>query len=191
MKIGQPEFRRDKYLQSLAVLPISFLSEQGDRLAGLYNQTAIGNSYRNLFASSVWVYPMHVYMTLVREQMGASVAEAVWSYQRDMLDHADAGSGNSMESAFMLIDKALDLDGFQVEGPDAANYVLPEARVALALLLGMPESPDYCECTSAHAGRPGTTRTEVEQYLAHCLLRARVELLAACSDLFARNTVIH
>ncbi len=187
MEIGQLEARPDRHLNNLAILPISFLSEQGDRLAELCNQTASGDNYRDLFVSSIWVYPMHAYMTLVREKMGAAVAEAVWSHQRGMLDEAGTGAGDAMESAFMLIDRALDLDDFRMDGLDAPNYVLPEARIALALLLGMPESPDYSGRISVHPGRPRTMCTKVEECLAHCLLRARVELLAACSDLFENN----
>ena len=184
MKSGQSDPGSDNYLHCLAVLPISFLGEQGDRIAELCNQSAIGDNYRNLFVSSTWVYPMHAYMALVREHMGVAVAEAVWSRQRKMLDEADAGAGESMESAFMLIDEALDMSSFRME---AASQFLPEVRVAMALLLGMPESPDYSgRNEGGHVG-PRTTLATVEGCLAHCLLRARVELLAACSELFACN----
>ena len=186
MESSQSDPGSDNYLHNLAVLPISFLGEQGDRIAELCNQMAIGNNYRNLFVSSVWVYPMHAYRALVREHMGVAVAEAVWSRQRKMLDEADAGAGRSMESTFTLIDEALDMSSFRTE---AASQFLPEVRVAMALLLGMPESPDYSGPDYRSHVRPRTTLASVEGCLAHCLLRARVELLAACSELFACNYV--
>ena len=186
MESGQSDPGSDNYLRCLAVLPISFLGEQGDRIAEFCDQSAIGDNYRNLFVSSIWVYPMHAYRALVREHMGVAVAEAVWSRQRKMLDEADAGAGRSMESAFTLIDKALDMNSFRREGADAASRFLPEVRVAMALLLGMPESPDYSGRNEENHGGPRTTVEKVENCLAHCLLRARVELLAACSELFRR-----
>ena len=83
----------------------------------------------------------------------------------------------------MLIDEALDMSSFRME---AASQFLPEVRVAMALLLGMPESPDYSgRNEGGHVG-PRTTLATVEGCLAHCLLRARVELLDACSELFRR-----
>ena len=91
-----------------------------------------------------------------------------------------------MESAFTLIDQALDISSFRREGADAASRFLPEVRVAMALLLGMPESPDYSGRNEENHGGPRTTVEKVENCLAHCLLRARVELLAACSELFRR-----
>jgi hypothetical protein len=128
---------------------------------------------------------------LVHERLGALVAQAVWSYQRDMLDEADAGAGVSMESAFMLIDKALDLDDFRLEGPGAARYELPEARVALALLQGLPESPHFSGHNDALHGKFKTIHMQAEECLAQCLSRARAELLAACGELFASNHVRH
>ena len=102
----------------------------------------------------------------------------------DIAVEADAGAGESMESAFMLIDEALDMSSFRME---AASQFLPEVRVAMALLLGMPESPDYSGPDNGSHVSPRTTLATVEGCLAHCLLRARVELLAACSELFACN----
>ena len=186
MESSQSDPGSDNYLHNLAVLPISFLGEQGDRIAELCNPSTIGDNYRNLFVSSVWVFPMHAYRALVREHMGVAVAEAVWSRQRQMLDEADAGAGRSMESAFTLIDEALDMSSFRTE---AASQFLPVVRVAMALLLGMPESPDYSGRNEENHGGPRTTVEKVENCLAHCLLRARVELLAACSELFACNYV--
>ena len=191
MEIDQLEVGSGKYLHSLAVLPISFLSEQCDRLAGLCEQTGIDDHYRNLFASSVWVYPMHAYVALVHDRLGAPVAQAVWSYQRNMLDEADAGAGVSMESAFMLIDKALKLDDLRMDGPDADRYELPEARVALALLQGLPESPHYSSHNDALHGKFRKIHMQAEECLAHCLSRARAELLAACGELFTSNQVRH
>ncbi len=184
---GQPKTRPDSHLQYLAVLPISFLSEQGDRLAGLYEQSAIGENYRDLFASSVWVYSLHSYLALVREKLGEEVAEAVWSRQRNMFDEAEAGAGQSMESAFMLIDAALTLPRFGMGEREAAINVPPEIRVALALLLGMPESPDFASGMDERSERVRTMQAEVEGRLACCLLHARAALLAACSNLFEHN----
>ena len=187
MQNGQSETRPESHLQYLAMLPISFLSEQGDRLAGLYEQSAIGENYRDLFASSVWVYLLHSYRALVSEKLGEEIAEAVWSCQRDMFDEAEAGAGQSMESAFVLIDTALNLGRVSLGEPEAAINMPPESWVAPALLLGMPESPDYASGMDERSARIRTMQTEVEGYLARCLLHARAGLLAACSNLFERN----
>jgi len=184
---GQLETRPESHLQHLAILPISFLSEQGDRFAGLYDQSAIGENYRDLFASSVWVYSLHSYLALVRGKLGEEAAEAVWSRQRSMFDESEAGAGQSMESAFMLIDAALTLPRFSLGEREAAINVPPEIRVALALLLGMPESPDFASGMYERSERVRTMQAEVEGRLACCLLHARAALLAACSNLFEHD----
>ncbi len=169
------------------MLPISFLGEQGDQLAGLYEQSATGENYRDLFTSSVWVYSLRSYLVLVSENLGEEVAEAVWSRQRNMLDEAEARAGQSMESAFMLIDAALNLGRASLGEPEAAINSPPEIRVALALLLGMPESPDYASGMDERSERVRSIQAEVESHLACCLLHARAALLAACSNLFEYN----
>lgn len=169
------------------MLPMSFLSEQGDRLAGLYGRAALGDNYRDLFASSVWVYSLHAYVALVREHMGDEVAEAVWSRLRKMFDQAEAGAGQSLEYAFMLIDGALARGRGSLGELQDTIRVPPETRVALALLLGMPESPAYASGMDERSERFRTIQVEVEGYLARCLSQAREELLAACSELFERK----
>lgn len=182
---GQSEIQPDNHLHGLAMLPISFLNEQGNRLAGLCGQTAIDDNYRNLFTSSVWAYPLHAYLELVQEQMGAGAASMVWSRQRELFNEVDAGSGESLESAFTLIDAALDMNRNHSDELETDSRILPETRVALALLLGMPESPDYASCTYERSNSIRTMQAEVENYLAHCISHAREELLAACSVLFS------
>jgi hypothetical protein len=183
---GQSETQADGYLNGLAMLPISFLGEQADGLADLCGRTTIGDNYRALFVSSVWVYLLHSYVGLVREHMGDEVAKAVWSQQREMFDKAEAGAARALESAFMLIDGVLDMDGPRGE-PEAATQVTPETRIALALLLGMPESLACASSMDQGSRRIGTMQADVESCLAQCLLQARAALLAACSELFVRN----
>ena len=185
MEKGQSEIQTDGYLHGLAMLPISFLNEQGNQLAGLCDQTAIGDNYRNLFASSVWVYPLYAYLELVDEQMGAGVASTVWSRQRELFNEVDTGSGESMESAFTLIDAALDMNRSHSDELETNIRILPETRVALALLMGMPESPDYASSMYERSNSIRTMQAEVESSLAHCISHARKELLAACSVLFS------
>ena len=132
------------------------------------------------------MYSLHAYRALLREQLGNQVARAVCLRQREIFDAAGAGAGQSMESAFALIDGVLDPG---IVGPgeaEAAIQVLPETRVALGLLLGMPGSPDYAGSNAERSDRMLTMRAEVEVYLARCLLQSREALLAACSKLFAR-----
>jgi hypothetical protein len=119
------------------------------------------------------VYPLHAYIALLEKQLSDEVGKAVWLRQRNMFDAINNDFSQSMESAFMLIDSALELDNNS-----------PETSVALALLLGMPESPDYASCMKERTDRIQTMQAGVESHLARCLLYAREELLAACSRLF-------
>ena len=158
----QLEILPDRNLHHLAMLPLSFLSEQGDRLAGLHSRRLPGGNDHHLFAASIWAYSLHSYVALVRQHLGDQSAEAMWCLQRQMLEQAEAGAGRSLDSAFVLIDEVLD--------GGRGRLGNPETRVALALLLGMSESP--------------VNAVEVECELARCLARARNELLAACAGLF-------
>jgi hypothetical protein len=181
----------DSYLQCLALLPVSFLNEEGDRFVQLCSQAAIGRQYGNLVTSSIWVYPMHAYRAQIRKHLGAPVAAAVWSRQRGLFEEAEAGAGALMESAFLLIDEALDTGNVSLDSPVAAGAAAPESRVALALLSGMPESPDYSGDRRVREGAPRAACAKVEACLADCLLQAREELLAACSELFAAPVSSH
>ena len=179
----------DSYLQCLALLPVSFLSEEGNRFVETCSQAIIGSQYGNLVTSSIWVYPMHAYRAQIRKHLGAPVAAAVWSRQRGMFEDAEAGAGELMESAFLLIDEALDAGSVSLDGSVASSVAAPETRVALALLSGMPESPDYTGDGSVYGGAPRVPCTKVEACLADCLFQAREALLAACSELFAAPPV--
>lgn len=162
MESRQSEILPDRHLHHLAMLPLSFLSEQGDRLVGLHSRRPPAGNDHHLFAASIWAYSLHSYVALVRQHLGDQFAKAMWCLQRQMLEQAEAGAGRSLDSAFVLIDEVLD------SGRGCLGNL--ETRVAVALLLGMCESP--------------VNAVEVEDRLARCLARARNELLAACADLF-------
>ncbi len=187
MEKGKCGDQSERHVQCLAELPITFLSEQGDRFAGMCDQPVILNSYRDLFFTSVWVYPLHAYIALLRKQLGAEVADAVWSRQRAMFDEIDTGVSQSIDAAFMLIDSALDPGRVGSDESEDSVEVAPETRVALALLLGMPESPDYASGMDERSERIRTMQTEAEGCLARSLVRAREALLDACSELFPHD----
>jgi hypothetical protein len=166
------------------MLPISFLAEQADGCPGLGDAMAADDDLGELFALGLWIYPLHAYVALLREQMGDELADAVRLRQRALLEEACAGSGQRLESMFTLIDRGLELaDRCMATVPDD-DRPRAETGVALALLLGMPRLPAVAGDGAAVAGGIPALRPDVEVCLAHCLLQARDALLAACSGLF-------
>ena len=127
----------------LAVLPIAWLAEREELPVEYYSDSVEGKSYRQVLTTSVWMYLLYSYLLLVRTHFGDETADAVWINQQAMLEAEASGAASAIESAFELIDSALQA-AMQVIPSSKHNTDIPEElSVALALLLGLPESPGY------------------------------------------------
>ena len=103
----------------------------------------IEDAYLDVTTTGLWVYLLHTYHGLVRSHFGNFMANRVRNIQRDIFNSEESASGDSIIAALELVECALKVD---VENnPDwNIHFKMPaELAVALALLLGLPDSPDY------------------------------------------------
>jgi len=177
---------RDTYFyeaERLAWLPLSFLAEQD--LPATLSDPLCGSAaaYHDVMLSSLWIYQLHAYRDLVRAGLGLGVADEVQAFQREILNREQAGSGDAVIDAMGLVDTALQAVCREARAHPGDNSP-GELGVAMALLMGLPDSPDYQE-TPAGLHEPVAWRLPgIEQCLAALLSAGQQALLSAFSPLF-------
>lgn len=167
----------------LAILPIDYQHSQRDLFEQFCGDREISAAYREVFTSGIRGYQLAAYLTLVRQHYNQQVADQVWSCQRRLLDSDTADS--SIASAMDLIREALD-SRVVTAITEAGSVKIPiEMNVALSLLLGMPESPDFVEGQEQRVNQISRMGPDVDWVLSHCLARAHGEMLKTFSPLLA------
>jgi hypothetical protein len=179
--LGNHEFSEP---ERLAMLSLAYIAEQD--CVALVTDTAAGRdpAYRDVMLSALWIYLLHSYLELIRVHRGHDMALAVQSLQCALFDREQPGSGDAMASAIQLVDIALEV--LHNEDITRSGYSLPvELGVSLALLLGLPESPDYhrADRRSLHDGKDCQT-SGVDERMADILHSGKRKLLEAFSPLF-------
>lgn len=168
----------------LVCLPLSFLAEQELVDAHL----PAGDIYYDVALTAVWIYQLHSYHELVSDHYGREVADRVLSQQRAIFDREQPGAGESIETAMNLIGLVLNKRQGDYFGAPGDSLNLPEYRVALVLLLGLPESPDYY-AGGAKKDRLVHKVPGIEERLAHLLHQGRQQLLDAFVPLFREKNL--
>ena len=167
----------------LARLPLVFLAEQDvdfdiDGVAGDDVTT-----YREVMTAGLKLYQLFSYQGMVRRRFGEPVAKKVHTLQCRIIDSEHAGAGEAVEAALQLIERSLSV---AVVGAEAGGVEFPvsaERRVALALLTGLPESPDYLPDAQNRDLRLPCI-ANMEQQLAGLLVRGKQDMLRTFSPLF-------
>ena len=159
----------------LAILPLAYLAEQGDLSSQCRKHHGIDEKYRDVITLGICAYQLHTYLALVREHFGFHVETEVRVQQRDMLDQ-EGGAGQLMEHAFDIIDGALRIGIVKASMAAGEDDIPVEMNVALALLLGMPESPDFAENAALKAVRIADMSPNVDWYFSDCLARSQAQI---------------
>jgi hypothetical protein len=162
-------------LYSLAALPVEYLTRQDALLERMRVDAAALNPYRDVFITGVRACQQHAYLELVRRAYGRNVAQQVKVYQQRLLEFS-TGRGRCIEQALALIEGALRTRAVRADTREGEVEMPIEMNVALALLLGMPESPDYAATAGSRAEQIVRMQPEVDWCLAHCLACAREEM---------------
>ncbi|HHH43938.1 MAG TPA: hypothetical protein ENK49_07360 [Gammaproteobacteria bacterium] len=137
-----PGERGDRARQ-LAWLPILFITEQEELFATYGREERIDEAYHDVVLTSLWVYLLHTSDELVRDRFGAGTANQVREIQRGIFNAEEPGSGDAILVALDLVERALGVD-IHSDPDRTIRFKMPdELAVALALLLGLPDSPDY------------------------------------------------
>jgi hypothetical protein len=170
-------------IYALAVLPIKYQATQRELLAQLCRDREIDTAYRDVFTAGIRGYQLATYLMLLRRYYGQQVAERVWSCQRRLLgrDTADSPAARAMD----LISQALGGEAVAAITETGSVDIPIEMNVALALLLGMPESPDYVPRSEQRMEQITRMRLDIDWDLSHCLFRAYDEVVKTFAPLLA------
>jgi hypothetical protein len=162
-------------LYSLAALPIEYLARQDVLLERMRVDERAFTPYCEVFITGARAYQQHTYLELVRWTYGESVAHQVEVHQHRLLDFT-MGRGRCSEQALDLIEGALDTRAVSAATREGEIEIPIEMNVALALLLGLPESPDYVATAAQRAEQIARMHPQIDWRLAHCLSCAREEM---------------
>jgi hypothetical protein len=172
-------------LYSLAALPIEYLTRQEALLGRMHIDEGLLNPYRDVFITGTRAYQQHAYLELVRWTYGRTVAQQVAVHQHRLLEFS-TGRGGCAGQALGLIEGALDTRVVSAATREGEVEIPIEMNVALALLLGLPESPDYAATVAQRAERIVRMQPEIDWRLAHCLTCAREEMRNTFLPMVAR-----
>jgi len=172
-------------LYSLAALPVDYLTRQEDLLARMHVDEGALNPYREVFITGTRAYQQYAYLELVRWTYGRAVAQQVAVHQHRLLEFT-TGRERCVEQALDLIEGALDTRAVSAATPEGEIEIPIEMNVALALLLGLPESPDYAATAARRAAQIVCMQPEIDWRLARCLMCAREEMETTFLPMVAR-----
>jgi len=173
-------------LYSLAALPIEYLTRQEALLERMHVDEGALNPYREVFITGTRAYQQHAYLELVRWTYGRAVAQQVAVQQHRLLEFT-TGRGCCVEQALGLVEGALDTRAVSAATREGEIEIPIEMNVALALLLGLPQSPDYAATAASRAGQIARMQPEIDWRLAHCLTCAREEMKAIFLPMVTRH----
>ncbi|MGD2056552.1 MAG: hypothetical protein PVJ15_07070 [Gammaproteobacteria bacterium] len=172
-------------LYTLAALPVDYLTRQEALLERMRVDEGALNPYQGVFITGVRAYQQHAYLELLRWTYGRAVAQQVAVYQHRLLEFT-TGRGRCVEQALGLIEGALDTQAVSATTREGEIKIPIEMNVALALLLGLPESPDFAATAARRAENVARMQPEIDWRLAHCLMCAREEIGSTFLPMVAR-----
>jgi len=183
---GEPGDR----VHQLAWLPIAFLTEEKDELEQYGRDEDIEDAYHDVTTTSLWVYLLYTYHGMIRRRFGRIMEIRVRDYQRDIFNDEQAGSGDSILAALKLVESALDA-GTERDRDGGIRFIMPaELAVSLALLLGVPESPDYRSRKPKPSDYAVHRMPGVDWRLARVLARGQQEMIKTFSPIIDRFELV-
>jgi hypothetical protein len=156
-------------------LPVDFLTRQSVLRERVRADEHTLGSYREVFVTGVCAYQQCAYLELVQWSYGRAVARQVEVHQRRLLEFT-TGRGEGIRRALRLIEGALETRTVSASTREGEISIPIEMNVALALLLGLPESPDYASTSALRAEQITRMQPEIDWRLAHFLACAREEI---------------
>jgi len=173
----------DDMVHRLAWLPIVFLTEQEDMFERYGRDEDIEDAYRDVISTSLWVYLLYTYHGMVRRRFDGVTEARVREIQRDIFNEEQPGCGDSMLAALELVGCAL-IAGVERDPGWCIQFKMPaELAVALALLLGLPDSPDYRSRKPKPADYAVHRMPGVDWRLANVLARGQQEIVKTFSPI--------
>lgn len=176
--------RKNISIYSLAVLPLDYLDRLGDPFETGCAGKDLSPSCRAVFSHGIRAYQLVTYLKLVRAQYGRGVASNIGNYQHRLLQ-SDDHVPNSITQAIELVRGALASECVTAETGDGSIDVPIEMNIAIALLLGMPDSPYFAARPEQRAEQVSKMEMDIDWSLSQCLVHGREEIEKVFSPLLA------
>jgi hypothetical protein len=135
-----------------------------------------------VFSAGIRAYQLAAYLQLVRAQYGRAVAGNIGNFQRRLLQTAGNDACGILK-AIELVSGALATESVTADTGHGSIDIPIEMNVAIALLLGMPDSPHFAARPDQRATRLKNMGTDVDWSLSQCLIHAREEIEKVFSPL--------
>ena len=172
---------RSENVHRLAWLLIVFMTEKEEVFERYGRDEDIEEAYRDVITTSLWVYSLYTYHGLIRRRFGSATEARVREYQRDIFNDEQPGFGDAIIAALELVERALTA-GVESAPERSIRFKMPaELAVALALLLGLPDSPDYRARKPKPADYAVHRMPGVDWRLARVLARGQQEIIKTFS----------
>jgi hypothetical protein len=172
---------------TLAILPLARLpggiGQTGQCCAGIGRDW---NRYREVLETGLLGYRLYTYHRLVASSHGPETAQRVYERHLDML-----GSGPALGGLLAIIDSAVGIGAVTTLTRHGGVTTPVELNVALALLLGIPESPHYVTRPELRSGQIARIMPELDGHFADCLVRAREEMTGVYDWLMAMPGIVN
>lgn len=163
---------------SLALLPLARLLGEQENTGLCLASARFDRAYRGVLQTGVLGYQLYTYYGLVQTRYGQEVERNVRDYHIGMFSHVD-----ELASMLEMIDGAVRI-GAVITSTALNEVTTPvEMNVALALLLGLPESPHYVTDPGQRLAQITLMVPEIDWCFADCLVRARKGMIEVFSAL--------
>jgi hypothetical protein len=171
-------------IYSLAVLPIDYLDRLGDPFETICAPKDIDPSYQGVFSDGIRAYQLTTYLMLVRAHYGRGVANQIGNYQQRLLQ-PDGEAPNTITTALELVRGALGSSSVTADTDHGKLDIPIEMNIALALLLGMHNSPHFSTRPEQRAAQASRMGMDIDWSLSQCLTHAREEMQRVFAPLLA------
>ncbi len=158
----------------LAMLPMIRLSPDAEP-SETYGDCGSGELdpfYFDVVNTGLWSYQLYTYLELLKQLFGADVRTEVGDWLLDMLN-ANNSAGDRLETVFSVIEHTLKANRINMTMEHGLIRVSEEMSIALAMLVELPESPDFSASKGDRHTRIRLINSNVDQYFAASLKCAR------------------
>lgn len=168
----------------LATWPIEYLLEQDAQFEQDFTASTVDETYRAVFIAGTWAYLIHGYLGSLQAVFGLAIQQQIRSVLLQVLERL-AGAAEATEYTLQLITGAKEIGRLRVEYYEQEIEIPLEMNVALALLLGLPESPDFAPSAFQRTEQIKKMAPDVEQFFSDYLAHQGQRILLASAPTLA------
>jgi len=157
----------------LAMLPMVRLSPNAEpsETYGSSDSDKLDSAYFDVVNTGLWSYQIYTYLELLEKLFDERVKIEVSDWLLDMLN-ANQHAGDRLETVFAVIEHAIRASQATMDSEYEGTRVSVEMSIALAMLVELPESPDFAAGNGARHTRIRLINADVDQTFASSLKHA-------------------